>query len=122
MEREKKRKRADHHHHVQVNGGERRRKEESEAEAAAAAAAEETEQAQPTEEEVEEFFSILRRMNVAVRYFEKSGGSVGNVNGDGRKMTALEGTIADGVKIEGASKAGVGRTGLDLNEVPEAES
>lgn len=117
MEREKKRKRADHHHHVQVNGGERRRKEESEA-----AAEEETAQAQPTEEEVEEFFSILRRMNVAVRYFEKSGGSVGNVNGDGRKMTALEGTIADGVKIEGARKAGVGRTGLDLNEVPEAET
>ncbi|KAG6675676.1 hypothetical protein I3843_15G109200 [Carya illinoinensis] len=40
----------------------------------------------PTEEEVEEFFAILRRMKVAVKYFERS---VGGNNGEGWRA-ALE--------------------------------
>lgn len=39
----------------------------------------------PTEEEVEEFFAILRRMKVAVKYFERSAGG----NGEGWR-SALE--------------------------------
>ncbi|XP_057472482.1 protein NIM1-INTERACTING 2-like [Actinidia eriantha] len=83
-------------------------------------------EAAPPDEEVEEFFAILRRMHVAIQYFEKVNGN-GKV--DGRKLTgrtAIEAealAMTDGVKageesISGARKNGV----LDLNAVPEDES
>ncbi|GFS32391.1 hypothetical protein Acr_00g0022510 [Actinidia rufa] len=114
MEGEKKRKRA-------VDGGERRREKERDKKAEAVAV--------PSEEEVEEFFAILRRMHMAAKYFEKSNG-----NGDGRLLTgkwcrartALEAEAlveVDGVKAEGENVSGVRKIGvLDLNAVPEAEN
>ncbi|KAL3529335.1 hypothetical protein ACH5RR_008657 [Cinchona calisaya] len=103
MEDEKKRKRADDH----GGGGERRRRKEG-AEAAAAAA-------QPSEEEVEEFFTILRKMHVAVKYFEKGRSNISNVN-------EVNGGV-DGVKIGGGKRdVVVENGGLDLNAVPEAGS
>ncbi|PSR95718.1 Hsp70 nucleotide exchange factor like [Actinidia chinensis var. chinensis] len=103
MEGEKKRKRA-------VDGGGRRNKAE----------------AAPSEEEIEEFFAILRRMHVAVQCFEKGNG---NSNVDGRKLTgrtaieteALAGT--DVVKAGEESVIGARKNGVwDLNAVPEDES
>ena len=105
MEGEKKRKRA-------VDGGGRRNKAVAEA--------------APSEEEIEEFFAILRRMHVAVQYFEKGNG---NSNVDGRKLTgrtaieaeALAGT--DGVKAGEESVIGARKNVIwDLNTVPEDES
>nr|XP_043634311.1 uncharacterized protein LOC122605425 [Erigeron canadensis] len=63
----------------------------------------------PTEDEVEEFFAILRRMREAVKYFEK-----GKSSGDGGKLPepSLDGD--DGVKKR--SDSGVL---LDLNTVPD---
>ncbi|XP_057465825.1 protein NIM1-INTERACTING 2-like [Actinidia eriantha] len=107
MEGEKKRKRA-------VDGGGRRNKAEAEA--------------APSEEEIEEFFAILRRMHVAVQYFEKGNGN-SNSNVDGRKLTgrtaieaeALAGT--DDVKAGEESVIGARKNGVwDLNAVPEEES
>ncbi|KAJ8550896.1 hypothetical protein K7X08_000266 [Anisodus acutangulus] len=63
---------------------------------------------QPSEAEVEEFFAILRRMHVAVKYLEKSA--------DASRLTETE-TDADGV-------GRIVRNGgleLDLNTVPEPE-
>ncbi|PSR96555.1 Protein NIM1-INTERACTING 2 like [Actinidia chinensis var. chinensis] len=113
MEGEKKRKRA-------ADGGVRRREKETEKKAEAEG---------PSEEEVEEFFAILRRMHVAVKYFEKSNG-----NGDRSKLTgkwcrarteleaeALVGV--NGAKAEEESLSGVRKIGvLDLNAVPDAEN
>ncbi|CDO98438.1 unnamed protein product [Coffea canephora] len=118
MEDEKKRKRAADH----GCGGERRKKRRKDVEDEVVEA--ETAAAQPSEEEVEEFFTILRRMHVAVKYFEKSGSNstyIDVVNGDGGKMTespAEEGV--QGVKIGG--KRDVNGVGLDLNAVPEADT
>ncbi|KAL7099046.1 hypothetical protein ACP275_09G057600 [Erythranthe tilingii] len=65
----------------------------------------------PTEEEVDEFFTILRRMRLAANYFQK-----GNFNTkDGGSNGRQDPTIA----VDG-SKSGA-KTGLDLNAVPEAE-
>ncbi|KAL3512258.1 hypothetical protein ACH5RR_024975 [Cinchona calisaya] len=105
MDAEKKRKRGDH-----GGDGERRRKR--------------NEVAQPSEEEVEEFFTILRRMQVAVKYFEKTGSNINELNGDvGRETTqfAEDGGV-DGVKIGGKRDVVVENGGLDLNVVPEPES
>lgn len=133
MEEEKKRKRAEDH----GGGGESRRRskkkeaveEVEEDEVAVAAAAAEP---QPSDEEVEEFYTILRRMRVAIEYFEKSGSYNGNitttningVSGDGRKITELGEDGVDGGKI-GSEKHVVvveNRKGvLDLNVAPEAE-
>lgn len=85
---------------------------------------------QPSEEEVEEFFTILRRMNVAVKYFEKTGTSISDVNGgvDGlsNNLKAFEKagtTVVDSVKIDEEKSLGIGNgRGLDLNAIPEAES
>ncbi|KAH7857753.1 hypothetical protein Vadar_016146 [Vaccinium darrowii] len=113
MEGEKKRKRAEN---GEVGGGGRRRTKEIEAEAVP-----------PTDEEVDEFFAILRRMYVAIKYFEKGRSS----NAAGRKLTgrwatALEAEVlagVNGVKAAEESVCGVRKNGaLDLNAVPEAES
>ncbi|CAI9113585.1 OLC1v1014214C1 [Oldenlandia corymbosa var. corymbosa] len=123
MEREKKRKRADHNHQRQVNGvGELRRKEKDEVPAPAPA----TMPVQPSEEEVEEFFTILRRMNVAIKYFDKGGTGRGgvNANGDGGKRMGPEISQVEGLKIGRERKIaenGGPKIGLDLNLMPESE-
>ncbi|GFZ12215.1 hypothetical protein Acr_23g0006000 [Actinidia rufa] len=83
-------------------------------------------EAAPPDEEVEEFFAILRRMHVAVQYFEKVNGN-GKV--DGRKLTgrtAIEAEAlarTDGVKAGEESVSGARKNGvLDLNAVPEDDS
>ncbi|KAI3463856.1 hypothetical protein Pfo_020519 [Paulownia fortunei] len=60
----------------------------------------------PSEEEVDEFFAILRRMRVAVKYFEKRSSNC--EGGDGGLQAAADG--------------GGERAALDLNAVPEPES
>ncbi|XP_057962153.1 protein NIM1-INTERACTING 2 [Malania oleifera] len=80
------------------------------------------------EEDVEEFFAILRRIHVAVGYFK---------NGDGRKLTPeksnwrawLEssecGVESSGVRVRGEAKGkkeGVEENGgLDLNALPGSD-
>lgn len=119
MEDEKKRKRAADDG-CGGEGGRRRRRKDGDDEVAEV----ETAAAQPSEEEVEEFFTILRRMRVAVKYFEKSGSKITDideVNGDGGKMTELRAEEGvHGVKVGG--KRDVNGVGLDLNAVPEAET
>ncbi|KAL7223253.1 hypothetical protein ACSBR1_024835 [Camellia fascicularis] len=119
-EEKKKRKRSAEDDEVVGGGGGRRRKEREEAVKAVAV------EAAPMEEEVEEFFAILRRMHVAVKYFENVGGD-GVRKVKGRWGAALETEVkaaADGVKaaeesvVNGVRENGV----LDLNAVPEAES
>ncbi|XP_011096990.2 protein NIM1-INTERACTING 2 [Sesamum indicum] len=61
----------------------------------------------PTEEEVEEFFAILRRMHVAVKYFQK-GVSIGD------ELPSAAGYRRRSNRAENG--------GLDLNAVPEPES
>ncbi|KAL3748765.1 hypothetical protein ACJRO7_009925 [Eucalyptus globulus] len=105
--------------------------------------------APPSEAEVEEFFAIVRRMHVAVKYFERAaaagGGGAGAAGDDRGKgwRSALEsgagfaaaaeeidgdgdgagdGEAEDGVKKEGpdgAAAARAGGGGFDLNAVPE---
>ncbi|KAI8528693.1 hypothetical protein RHMOL_Rhmol12G0167600 [Rhododendron molle] len=118
MEREKKRKRAEDD---KVRGG-RRKEREGEAEG----------EAMPTDEEVDEFFAILRRMQVAVKYFKKGGGNAaaGRKWTGGRWATELEAEVLAGVNggkaAEERSASGVQKKknngALDLNAVPEAES
>ncbi|KAH7857242.1 hypothetical protein Vadar_010473 [Vaccinium darrowii] len=107
MEGEKKRKR------VEDGGGRRRKEREAKPEAEAKAAA-----ATPTDEEVDEFFAILRRMHVAVKYFEKSNAAGRKLTG--RWATSLEAEVLAGVKVaeDGERKKGA----LDLNALPEADS
>ncbi|KAA8542699.1 hypothetical protein F0562_023802 [Nyssa sinensis] len=123
MDAEKKRKRGEI---SEVDGEGGRRKMEREVmngEKAEAAAPAPT----PTEEEVDEFFAILRRMHVAVKYFERSNGN-GNSNSDGRKLTgcwstALEAEVLGGVEdVEAGEKRVEAKGVLDLNVVPEAET
>ncbi|KAI8528692.1 hypothetical protein RHMOL_Rhmol12G0167500 [Rhododendron molle] len=123
MEGEKKRKRAAEGE-AGGGGGSRRRKErEAKAEAAAAAA-----EPMPTDEEVDEFFAILRRMHVAAKYFEKGRGNSAGRKLTGRWATALEAEVLAGVNgaVKAAEESACGarknRAALDLNAVPEAES
>ncbi|CAK9186617.1 unnamed protein product [Ilex paraguariensis] len=112
MEGENKRKRTAENGQVNcISEGE---KEERELEG-------EKPEAAPTEEEVDEFFAILRRMHVAVKYFEK--GNTGNGNGDGRKLTEMLATEIDDVQMNDKNVDGGSVNGLlDLNAVPEDES
>jgi hypothetical protein len=80
-----------------------------------------------TEDEVEEFFAILRRIHAAVSYFRE-------VDGNGVRMTAkegsrrlreiLEGEMSVGVnggKGKRRSEEGVVNAGFDLNADPSPE-
>lgn len=84
----------------------------------------------PTEEEVEEFYAILRRMKVAVKYFDDRGRGGGKewrqllenadvtVHHAGDTVAAAGDTAEDKRKIKGISTA---NQGFDLNAVaPEA--
>ncbi|KAH7841713.1 hypothetical protein Vadar_033334 [Vaccinium darrowii] len=83
---------------------------------------------EPDDEEVEEFFAILRRIRVAVEYFEKGKGE-----GAGRRGLAAKESSArrgpsflrrDFEEIDGAKGSGDGEgdTGLDLNADPDSDS
>ncbi|OIW03647.1 hypothetical protein TanjilG_22304 [Lupinus angustifolius] len=79
----------------------------------------------PTEEEVEEFFAILRRMKVAVKYFHNKGKVGGNQWREELEQVDVtvddDGTGVDGV-VDG-KKGGkvIINEGLDLNTVaPES--
>ncbi|KAK4436943.1 hypothetical protein Salat_0028200 [Sesamum alatum] len=72
-------------------------------------------EAPPTEEEVEEFFAILRRMRVAVKYFKKDASN--SKDGGYRAQNQTAEAAADGGKRPVAENSG-----LDLNAVPEAET
>ncbi|KAG5522606.1 hypothetical protein RHGRI_034682 [Rhododendron griersonianum] len=119
MEGEKKRKRAEDD---EVGGGRRKEMREVEGEGEG--------QVMPTDEEVDEFFAILRRMQVAVKYFKKGGGNAAaGRKWTGRWATELEAEVLAGVNggkaAEERSACGVQQKkngALDLNAVPEAES
>ncbi|XP_059306647.1 protein NIM1-INTERACTING 2 [Lycium ferocissimum] len=81
MDRQKKRKRTDNGN---TNGGNRRETAVSPSPS-------------PSEEEVDQFFAILRRMHVAIKYLQ-------------------ENTVDD---VAGGQKRGVQRCDLDLNALPE---
>ncbi|KAI3454903.1 hypothetical protein Pfo_011566 [Paulownia fortunei] len=114
MDGERKRKRAEKAEASRADDQMKRKGREAVMETVAADAA-----PSPTEEEVEEFFAILRRMRVAVKYFEKSAFNSKGV-GDGPQDPTAVAAAADGVKVGG--KRVVENSGLDLNAVPEAES
>ncbi|EYU29971.1 hypothetical protein ABFS82_05G032300 [Erythranthe guttata] len=70
----------------------------------------------PEDEEVEEFFAILKRIHVAVKYFQKRNG--------GRDLTVTDWCPSFKTEdFDGANKVsekieGKGDTGLDLNSEP----
>ncbi|KAK2635822.1 hypothetical protein Ddye_030614 [Dipteronia dyeriana] len=65
------------------------------------------------EEEVDEFFAILRRIHVAVDYFKKG-------NGNRPRLTEIENINMedDGVQDDGKRGFGDKHVGLDLNADP----
>jgi hypothetical protein len=67
------------------------------------------------EEEVEEFFAILRRIQVAVKYFEKSEGKKWRPLLEREEFKELNGDLDTEMK-EGSSFSG--NSGLDLNLDP----
>ncbi|CAA2970696.1 protein NIM1-INTERACTING 2-like [Olea europaea var. sylvestris] len=74
----------------------------------------------PTEAEVDEFFAILKRIHVAIRYFENTSArnNSSHSSGQDQKLTASEEEVY-GVKV-GEKKVENG--GLDLNTIPEPET
>ncbi|XP_024978091.1 uncharacterized protein LOC112515475 [Cynara cardunculus var. scolymus] len=60
----------------------------------------------PTEDEVDEFFAILRRMRTAVKYFEK-----GKLSDPSRDAAAADDDVNNKKRTDGAL--------LDLNTVPD---
>ncbi|CAA0818603.1 Protein NIM1-INTERACTING 2 [Striga hermonthica] len=70
---------------------------------------------QPEDEEVEEFFAILRRIHVAVKYFEGR-------NGGRRELTARPRLVGfDGVVKSPDGSGAKRKPGLDLNSEPEPD-
>ncbi|KAL2539456.1 Uncharacterized protein Adt_00434 [Abeliophyllum distichum] len=110
-ERKRKRKRVENNREVKEKGVVKEEAEENEAVVAPP----------PTEAEVEEFFAILKRMHVAIRYFEKGSAqnNSSNSSGQDQKLTASEGEVI-GVKV-GEKKVDNHNGGLDLNTIPEPE-
>lgn len=77
----------------------------------------------PPDEEVEEFFAIVKRIRVALKYFQKrDGDGVKCVGGDmAAKPTwspSFEREDFDGVKTNPEGSRGHEKTGLDLNSDP----
>ncbi|KAI3411400.1 AP2/ERF domain-containing protein [Psidium guajava] len=89
----------------------------------------------PSEAEVEEFFAIVRRMHVAVKYFERTAGGGGGAGGDERGKvwrSALESGVGIAAAADGGDAGEEGAKeerpdaapaeangGFDLNAVPE---
>ncbi|KAI3793426.1 hypothetical protein L1987_36045 [Smallanthus sonchifolius] len=65
----------------------------------------------PTEDEVDEFFAILRRMREAVKYFEKDKDVVAKASDPSREAEADDGKVCVEKRTEVAL--------LDLNTVPD---
>ncbi|KAJ4710528.1 Protein NIM1-INTERACTING [Melia azedarach] len=108
-----KRKAAEDHHDVVPGAEKKARRDNGDGEETG------TGTAAATEEEVEEFFAILRRLHVAINYFKN-----GNA-GDKRSLTELEKADVDLVD-NGNTVAKDVRDGknvrLDLNADPESDS
>ncbi|KAK9276346.1 hypothetical protein L1049_005878 [Liquidambar formosana] len=78
------------------------------------------------EEEVEEFFAILQRIQVAIKYFEKGKGERRELTAKGsRWRPSFEWEDFEGVngvkESEKAEEGGEENAGLDLNADPETE-
>ncbi|KDP29399.1 hypothetical protein JCGZ_18320 [Jatropha curcas] len=71
-----------------------------------------------TEEEVEEFFAILRRIRVAVKYFEKNDGKRWEPSFEKEDFEEVNGDIEPKRKEEDCVDE---NTGLDLNSDPPSE-
>lgn len=80
-----------------------------------------------TDEEVEEFFAILRRIHVAVSYFKNNGHKVTELAGSTRLRAILEGEskeVVNATKGEEAKREEEGveeNVGFDLNADPDPE-
>ncbi|KAL8132607.1 hypothetical protein AgCh_008186 [Apium graveolens] len=74
---------------------------------------------QPTEEEVDEFFTILNRMRVTVKYFKNNRSSNTNTEGD-IIIPTVELPELHEAKVD--VKAGEDNFVLDLNSMPDGES
>ncbi|GER29880.1 NIM1-interacting 2 [Striga asiatica] len=106
MELENKRKREDN---GEANGKTREAREGSGGGGAHASAS------QPEDEEVEEFFAILRRIHVAVKYFKGR-------NGGHRDLTAMPRPAGfDGVVKSPDGSGAKRKPGLDLNSELEPD-
>ncbi|XP_022727166.1 protein NIM1-INTERACTING 2-like [Durio zibethinus] len=72
-----------------------------------------------TEEEVEEFFTILRKIHVAINYFKESNGDIRNLTQLGKvESLTLEGNVDH---VNGSEKKD-GNVDLDLNVDPDKGS
>ncbi|CAI9767289.1 unnamed protein product [Fraxinus pennsylvanica] len=109
MERERKRKRVENKE-IKEKVGVKEKAEEKDAAAV---------DPPPTEAEVDEFFAILKRMQVAIRYFEKTSAqnNSSHSGGHAQKLTASEEEVI-GVKV-GENK--VENSGFDLNTIPASD-
>ncbi|XP_057810628.1 uncharacterized protein LOC131025050 [Salvia miltiorrhiza] len=74
----------------------------------------------PADEEVEEFFAILKRIQVAVKYFQdrRCAESEMNAAAPPRWSPTFEREDFDGVRKEGERSQGNRSVGLDLNSDP----
>lgn len=72
-----------------------------------------------TEDEVEEFFAILRRIHVAVNYFKKSNGDIRNIT-ELEKVESLN--LGENVEVNGGEKKEEENVYLDLNAYPDTGS
>ncbi|CAI9773728.1 unnamed protein product [Fraxinus pennsylvanica] len=74
----------------------------------------------PTEAEVDEFFAILKRMRVAIRYFENTSARNNSSHSSGQEQK-----LAASVEEVNGDKVGeknVKNGGIDLNTIPEPEN
>ncbi|XWS23246.1 hypothetical protein CRYUN_Cryun29cG0105000 [Craigia yunnanensis] len=75
-----------------------------------------------TEEEVEEFFSILKRINVAVKYFQKANVAGRKVTGNGWRPSFLLEDFEGDIDVKNEGKRELGdleeESVLDLNLEP----
>nr|XP_009588175.1 uncharacterized protein LOC104085759 [Nicotiana tomentosiformis]XP_016457269.1 PREDICTED: uncharacterized protein LOC107781135 isoform X1 [Nicotiana tabacum]ABJ98930.1 NIMIN2c protein [Nicotiana tabacum] len=114
MDGEKKRKRTEND---EVNGGDRSKHE---IENAVKEKEETVVLPPPSEAEVDEFFAILRRMHVAVKYLQKNSQILPIVNDHGSKLTASPAGVNSIVVAGQRRTQGIVRKGgLDLNALPE---
>ena len=105
-----------------MSEGEKRKQEGGEAVYGGQKKARETEETVVTDDEVEEFYAILRRINTAVKYF-KSGNDhvVGGESSQSRWRATVEQEIRQEVNAESRRKEVEVDGSLDLNVSPPSE-